>query len=65
MPERDSAWPAGTPCWVDYGAADVDAAKRFYTEVLGWSYTGGEPEFGGYLSCETRGRAAAGMGRRR
>jgi uncharacterized protein len=62
MPERDSAWPAGTPCWIDYGAADLEGAKRFYTDVLGWSYSGGEPEYGGYLSCEVRGRAAAGMG---
>ena len=62
MPERDSAWPAGTPCWVDYGAADLEAAKRFYAELLGWSFSGGEPEFGGYLNCELRGRAAAGMG---
>lgn len=62
MPTRDTAWPNGTPCWIDYGAADVDAAKGFYTDVLGWTYTGGEPEFGGYLTCETRGRAAAGMG---
>ena len=62
MPERSSAWPAGTPCWVDYGAADLNAAKQFYTDVLGWSYSGGEPEYGGYLSCEARGRAAAGMG---
>jgi predicted enzyme related to lactoylglutathione lyase len=62
MPTRDTAWPAGTPCWVDYGAADVEAAKAFYTDVLGWSYTGGEPEYGGYLSCQTRSHAAAGMG---
>lgn len=61
MPERDSAWPVGTPCWVDYGAADLDGAKRFYTDVFGWSYSGGEPEFGGYLTCEARGRAAAGL----
>jgi predicted enzyme related to lactoylglutathione lyase len=61
MPIRDTAWPAGTPCWVDYGAADIDAAKAFYTDVLGWSYTGGEPEYGGYLTCQTRELAAAGM----
>ncbi len=62
LPTRDTAWPAGTLCWVDYGAADLDAAQAFYTDVLGWSYTGGEPEYGGYLSCETRGLPAAGMG---
>jgi predicted enzyme related to lactoylglutathione lyase len=62
MPTRDTAWPAGTPCWIDYGAADVAAAQAFYTDVLGWSYSGGEPEYGGYLTCEARGLAAAGMG---
>lgn len=61
MPARDTAWPDGTPCWVDYGAADVDAAKTFYTDVLGWTYTGGEEEYGGYLTCESSGRGAAGM----
>lgn len=61
MPTRDTAWPAGTPCWIDYGAADIDAAKAFYTDVLGWTYTGGEPEYGGYLTCRTKGHAAAGM----
>jgi predicted enzyme related to lactoylglutathione lyase len=61
MPTRDTAWPAGTPCWLDYSAADVEAAKALYAEVLGWEYTGGEPEYGGYLTCEVRGLPAAGM----
>jgi predicted enzyme related to lactoylglutathione lyase len=61
MPTRDTAWPAGTPCWIDYAAADVDAAKDFYSNVLGWTYTGGEPEYGGYVTCQLRGLAAAGM----
>ena len=62
MPRRDTPWPNGTPCWVDYGAADIDAAKAFYTTVLGWGYTGGEPEFGGYLTATVDGEQAAGMG---
>jgi hypothetical protein len=61
MPTRDTPWPAGTPCWVDYPAADIDAAKRFYGDVLGWTFTGGEAEFGGYLTCQANGYAAAGM----
>jgi predicted enzyme related to lactoylglutathione lyase len=61
MPTRDSAWPNGTPCWIDYGAADLDAAKTFYTDVLGWTYAGGDPEYGGYLTCQSGGHAAAGM----
>jgi predicted enzyme related to lactoylglutathione lyase len=62
MTRRNTPWPAGTPCWVDYGAADLDAAKAFYAEVLGWSYTGGEPEFGGYLTVTVDGEQAGGMG---
>ena len=62
MPRRNTPWPNGTPCWVDYGAADIDAAKAFYTAVLGWGYTGGEPEFGGYLTVTVDGEQAAGMG---
>jgi hypothetical protein len=38
MPTRDTAWPTGTPCWVDYGAADMEAARAFYTDVFGWTY---------------------------
>jgi predicted enzyme related to lactoylglutathione lyase len=62
MPTRDTPWPNGTPCWVDYGAADLDATKRFYAELLGWEYTGGEPEFGGYVTATRNGEQAAGLG---
>jgi uncharacterized protein len=61
MPTRDSAWPAGTPCWIDYSADDLEAAKRFYNAVLGWDFTEGRSEFGGYLTCLTKGLGAAGM----
>jgi predicted enzyme related to lactoylglutathione lyase len=46
---------------VDYSAADLPAAQQFYGDVLGWSYTDGSPEFGGYLTCLLGDRAAAGM----
>lgn len=62
MPTRDTPWPAGTPCWVDYGAPDMEAAKRFYTAILGWDYDAGAPEFGGYTTCLAKGLPAAGMG---
>ncbi|MGK5169499.1 VOC family protein [Geodermatophilus sp. CPCC 205761] len=62
MPTRNTPWPAGTPCWVDYGASDMDAAKDFYGRLFGWEYTGGEPEFGGYLNATKNGEAAVGMG---
>jgi predicted enzyme related to lactoylglutathione lyase len=62
MPTRDTPWPNGTPCWVDYGAADMEATKAFYAAVFGWEYTGGQPEFGGYLTLLRNGRMAGGMG---
>jgi predicted enzyme related to lactoylglutathione lyase len=46
---------------VDYGATDLAAAKSFYAEILGWTYSGGDAAFGGYLTCETNGLPAAGM----
>lgn len=62
MPTRDTAWPAGTPCWIDYGAADMDGAKAFYADLLGWNWTGGDAEYGGYSNAEKDGRQVAGLG---
>ena len=64
MPTRDTPWPTGTPCWVDYGAADLDGAKAFYATLLGWEYTEGSEEFGGYLNALRNGHQAAGLGPR-
>lgn len=61
MPTTHTAWSPGTPCWVDYGAPDLEAAKAFYAAVLGWTYEGGGEEYGGYLSCVRNGLPAAGM----
>ncbi len=62
MPTRDTPWPNGTPCWVDLGTPDMDAAQSFYSSVLGWTYSGGEAEYGGYAMVSKDGRLAAGMG---
>lgn len=62
MPTRDTAWPAGTPCWVDYGAGDMDGAKAFYGGLLGWTWTGGDEEYGGYSNAEKDGSQVAGLG---
>lgn len=62
MPTRDSAWPAGTPCWIDYGATELDGAKQFYAELFGWAWSGGEAEFGGYLNALKDGLQVAGFG---
>ncbi len=62
MPTRETPWPVGTPCWVDVGVPDIEAAKTFYTALLGWEYAGGDAEFGGYLNAVSDGRMVAGMG---
>ena len=62
MPTRDTPWPDGTPCWIDIGVPDIPAAREFYSALLGWDYTGGDPEFGGYLTATKNGENAAGMG---
>ena len=37
-------YPQGAPCWVNYGAMDVEASKTFYSAVLGWHYEEMETE---------------------
>ncbi|MGB8963859.1 MAG: VOC family protein [Pseudonocardiaceae bacterium] len=59
MPTRSQPWPAGTPCWIDLSAPDLDAAKEFYGAVFGWSFLDLGPDFGHYQICQVDGRAAA------
>ncbi|MFI1397608.1 VOC family protein [Streptomyces sp. NPDC020681] len=33
-----AAFPEGTPCWVDAALPDVEAGKRFYGELFGWTF---------------------------
>lgn len=62
MVTRDTAWPAGTPCWVDLGVGDVARATAFYGGLFGWDIQAGPPEAGGYAMCMLGGRAVAGIG---
>lgn len=64
MVTRDSAWPAGTPCWVELGTDDIGGAAAFYTDLLGWEVQRGEPEVGGYSMCLLGGREVAAIGPR-
>ncbi|MDQ3403622.1 MAG: VOC family protein [Actinomycetota bacterium] len=61
MVTRNSAWPAGTPCWVDLGA-EVAKAVSFYSELFGWEAQVGGPETGGYAQARFGGLAVAGIG---
>jgi predicted enzyme related to lactoylglutathione lyase len=62
MVTRDTAWPAGTPCWVDLGVGDIGRARAFYGGLFGWDIPEGPPEAGGYSLCEVDGRPVAGIG---
>lgn len=62
MVTRDTAWPAGTPCWVDLGVDDIPKAKAFYGGLFGWEIQDGPPETGGYCMCEVGGLPVAGIG---
>ncbi|AKU18430.1 VOC family protein [Luteipulveratus mongoliensis] len=59
MGTRDTAWPAGTPCWVDCGFEHVDKARKFYGHLFGWDMEPGPAETGGYTMCLKNGRPAA------
>lgn len=61
MVTRDTAWPHGTPCWVDLSVDDPATANNFYAGLFGWKITVGPPETGGYAMCEIDGRPVAGI----
>jgi len=62
MVRRDTPWPAGTPCWIDLGVADIARASAFYSGLFGWQVQAGPPEAGGYAICEIDGDPVAGIG---
>ena len=51
--------PEGTPCWVDAMFTDVDGAKSFYGDVLGWTFGEAASEYGGYTQAFSDGKAVA------
>lgn len=51
--------PKGSPCWADAMFADVEAAKSFYGDVLGWTFAETSAEFGDYTQAFVDGRAVA------
>lgn len=54
---------AGLPCWVDLGSPDVEASKRFYGELFGWTSTvAPEAEAAGYTTFHKDGKAVAAVG---
>ena len=59
----DTLLPAGTPTWVDLSTTDVDAGRRFYEQLFGWTTDEpAGPEFGGYAMFRSNGKVVAGSG---
>jgi uncharacterized protein len=59
---RDTAWPEGTPCWVDLEVSDITMADMFYAAQFGWDIRTHGPEAGGYSIAHLQGRGVAGIG---
>ncbi|MEW1612233.1 MULTISPECIES: VOC family protein [unclassified Streptomyces] len=51
--------PEGTPCWADAMFADLEGAKSFYGDVLGWTFGESASEFGNYTTAYANGKPAA------
>lgn len=54
-------YPDGAPCWVDLSTPDLAGARRFYGELLGWSFDEPVAEMGHYTTCRRDGKRIAGM----
>ncbi|MER5963409.1 VOC family protein [Streptomyces sp. NPDC002057] len=53
------ASPAGTPIWADAMFNDVEGAKTFYGDVLGWTFGESSSEYGNYTQAFKNGKAVA------
>ncbi|MFD5480422.1 VOC family protein [Streptomyces hawaiiensis] len=51
--------PEGTPCWADAMFSDLEGAKSFYGDVLGWTFAEASAEFGNYTEAYANGKAVA------
>ncbi|CAL9356395.1 VOC family protein [Streptomyces sp. enrichment culture] len=54
-----AALPEGTPCWVDAMFTDLEGAKSFYGDVLGWTFGEASSEYGNYTQAYAGGKAVA------
>ncbi|MER7407599.1 VOC family protein [Streptomyces sp. NPDC000070] len=51
--------PEGSPCWADAMFSDLEGAKSFYGDVLGWTFAEASTEFGNYTEAYSNGKAVA------
>lgn len=62
MSERTSYTP-GTPCWVELGTPDIEAAAAFYGALFGWEIPEqpNSAQLGGYRRAKKDGKDVAGV----
>ncbi|MEU6403076.1 VOC family protein [Streptomyces sp. NPDC046985] len=60
---RASAYTEGVPCWTDAQLPDVEAGKRFYGELFGWSFEE-KREYGGSVLARLEGKPVAALTRK-
>ncbi|MFJ8506177.1 VOC family protein [Streptomyces avermitilis] len=54
-----AVYPEGKPCWADAMFSDVEGAKTFYGDVLGWTFGESSSEYGNYTQAYADGKAVA------
>ncbi|WP_078849390.1 VOC family protein [Streptomyces sp. NRRL F-5126] len=55
-----AAFAEGTPCWLDVSLPDLEAGKRFYGALFGWTFTAG-PDPAAYAEALSEGERVAGL----
>ncbi|MDN3295063.1 VOC family protein [Streptomyces ficellus] len=61
-----AAFTEGTPCWVDVLLPDLEAGKRFYGELFGWTFDEDSGEaYGHYTNAYSDGKRVAGLAPKR
>jgi predicted enzyme related to lactoylglutathione lyase len=53
----------GTPNWVDLGSPDLEASRKFYSQLFGWTpNVSPDPQYGGYTIFSKDSKTVAGAG---
>ncbi|CAM5599906.1 VOC family protein OS=Streptomyces alboniger OX=132473 GN=CP975_15125 PE=4 SV=1 [Streptomyces alboniger] len=61
---RASGYGEGVPCWVDAQLPDVEAGKRFYGDLFGWTFEATSEAYGGAVWARSEGRPVAALARK-
>lgn len=56
-----AAFPRSAPCWVDAQLPDLEAGKRFYGGLFGWTFRAGDPAEGAYAEALSDGKLVAAL----